>query len=101
MKKYDLENSIISCIIQKPKLIEELYISDEIFVNEINRTMIKFFKKQYEKYKSLDLMLMINDISGDKNKNLLIEYCTQLAMLESSPSFFYEYQDKLVENYRN
>ena len=101
MKKYDLENSIISCIIQKPKLIEELYISDEIFVNEINRTMIKFFKKEYEKYKSLDLMLMINDISGDKNKNLLIEYCTQLAMLESSPSFFYEYQDKLVENYRN
>ena len=37
MKKYDLENSIISCIIQKPKLIEELYVSDEVFINSLNK----------------------------------------------------------------
>ena len=100
MKKYDLENSIISCIIQKPKLIEELYVSDEVFINSLNKAMLKFLKKEYEKYKDLDLTIMVNDLA-EKRRTMFIDFYTQMALLEPSSSRFYEYQDKLVSNYRD
>ncbi len=100
MKKYDLENSIISCIIQNPKLIEELYVSDEVFINSLNKAMLKFLKKEYEKYKDLDLTIMVNDLPK-KRQNMFVEFYTQMALLEPSSSRFYEYQDKLISNYRD
>lgn len=100
MKKYDLENSIISCIIQNPKLVEELYVSDEVFINSLNKAMLQFFKKEYGKYKDLDLTIMVNDLPK-KRQNMFVEFYTQMALLEPSSSRFYEYQDKLISNYRD
>lgn len=100
MKKYDLENSIISCIIQNPKLVEELYVSDEVFINSLNKAMLQFFKKEYEKYKDLDLTIMVNDLPK-KRQNMFVEFYTQMALLEPTASQFYEYQEKLISNYRD
>lgn len=100
MKKYDLENSIISCIIQRPRLIEELYVAETVFINQLNKTILRFLKSEYEKYKSLDLTIMVNDLPKER-QNMFIEYYTAIALLEPSPSQFYEYQEKLVHNYRN
>ena len=100
MKKYDLENSIISCIIQNPKLIEELYISDEVFINPFNRVMIQFLKKEYAKYKDLDITILLNDLPK-KRQSMFVDLYTQMALLEPSSSQFYEYQDKLINNYRD
>ena len=101
MKKYDLENAIISCIVQKPQLLDELYVSDTVFLNQLNKSMLNFFKKEYGKYKNLDLLIMVNDLPDEKQQNMLIDYYTKMSLIEPSPSNFYEYQDKLVSKYRN
>lgn len=97
---FDLENSIISCILQKPKLIEELYVLDDVFVNQLNKTMLIFFKKEYTKYKDLDLTIMVNDVPVHR-QNTLVDYFSKLVLLEPAPSNFYEYQDKLISRYRD
>ena len=44
-ERINLEDNIISCILQKNELINELYIDTITFRNEENYRMINFFKR--------------------------------------------------------
>lgn len=100
MKEHDLEDNIISCILQKNELINELYVDDIVFQNPINNQMVKFFKKFYQENKTLDLTLMLNKISNAKSQSKLMKYVMNVMLLVPTTSLFYEYQDQLQEKYK-
>lgn len=100
MKEHDLEDNIISCILQKNELINELYVDDIVFQNPINNQMVKFFKKFYQENKTLDLTLMLNKINNNKSQSKLMEYVMNVMLLVPTTSLFYEYQDQLQEKYK-
>lgn len=100
MKEHDLEDNIISCILQKNELINELYVDDIVFQNPINNQMVKFFKKFYQENKTLDLTLMLNKINNTKSQSKLMEYVMNVMLLVPTTSLFYEYQDQLQEKYK-
>ena len=100
MKSYDLEDNIISCILQKNELINELYISIDCFNNPLNRLMLNYFKDFYKQHKTLDLTLMVSSISNKDSQKKLMDYASKLLFLSPSPSLFYEYQEQLEENHK-
>lgn len=93
-KVVDLEEAIISCILQKPSLINELIIDETDFYKYPKQ--FKFFIDFYEKFKCLDLVLMVNKIrKSDRSK--FIELIDKLIDFEPSPSCFRLYQEALLE----
>lgn len=101
MKQYSLEESLISCILQRHSLINELFIDLEVFKNPLNKRMLMFFKKVYEQYKSLEITLLFNELKDDNQRNILIDYYTKLINLEPAPSLFYDYQEQLLNQYKD
>ena len=101
MKPYSLEESLISCILQRHSLINELFIDLEVFRNPVNKRMIMFFKGIYEKYKSLEITLMFNEVQDERQRNQLIEYYMKIIQLEPAPSLFYDYQEQLLNQYKD
>lgn len=101
MKQYDLEKNLISCILQKNELINELYVDVNVFENVANKKMVVFLKNIYEKYKKIDLVLIISEISDVNRQNAFVNYFSELAELTPAPSLFYEYQEQLVNKYRD
>ena len=91
-KTKELEANILSCLLQRPELMEKVIVPDEYFKSQ-NR-MWKFMKTFYSKFKNFDLILMT---SICKNKFQLIEYIKYLILLEPAPSRFDEYQKQLIE----
>lgn len=100
MKSYDLEDNIVSCILQKNELINELYISIDCFNNSLNRLMLNYFKDFYKQHKTLDLTLMVSSISNKDSQKKLMDYASKLLFLSPSPALFYEYQEQLEENHK-
>lgn len=101
MNRYDIENSLVSCILLKNDLINELYIDINILQNATNKEMLYFFKQIYDKYHKLDLTLMVSEIPDIRQQEKLVQYYTRMILLEPTPSLFYEYQEKLIEQYKN
>ena len=92
--KYDLEMSILSCMLQKPKLIEETILEDKHFTR--HQRVWKFMKSIYEKYKCFDLVLMYNVC---KNKYQLVEYMEWLVEMEVTTANFRKYEQELIKEY--
>lgn len=101
MKQYDLEDAIFSCIFQRPKLIEELFIELECFKKPLNKRIILFLKNFYQKYKCLDLSLMLSELSSETSKDSFIQFYMEVLDLEPSPSLFYQYQQKLIDEHKD
>ena len=101
MKQYDVEENLVSCILQRNELINELYVDTEVFSNSTNKQMINFFKKFYQEFKTLDLVLMVNKLKEDYAKEKLMNYCIDLINLTPAPSLFYEYQEQLISIYKD
>ena len=98
----DVENCIFGCLFEKPELIKELYIEDKCFMNEQSNKMIKFLKKCYEKDKTLDISLLVNQFKSSKSKNDFMNWYADAITNEFYViSNFYKYQEQLQENYRN
>lgn len=95
-----LEKEILGCIIENPKLINELYIDDKCFLNERNRKLIKFLKKHYQEYKSFDLGRLVTEFPTTERQQDFINYWTELIDTSCLCSEFYSYQDTLQETYR-
>lgn len=90
----DYEESILSCLLQKPDLMKELIVSENDFYKY--RRIFKYFKLFYETFNCLDLVLMVNKIkSGDRH--LLVEVYDKLIDFEPTPSCFRLYQEGLIE----
>lgn len=106
MKLYDenqrleLEDSIVSCILQKNELINELYIDTIVFKNEENFKMINFFKKFYKENKTLDLTLLCSVFKEDIKKQKMFDYWQEHYNMLPSVDLFYKYQEQLQEIYK-
>ena len=95
MNKYnDLELSILSCVLQKPELMEKIMLEDKHFVK--HRKIWNFMKAFYKKFKTFDLTLMV---AVSKNQIRTIEYMAWIMEKEPAPSLFYEYQEQLIKMY--
>ena len=101
MKQYDIENALISCILQRNNLINELYVDASVFKNEENKKWLLFLKRMYAEFKSLDFTLLTNEIKDEKDQMRFISYFTEMIVLEPAPSLFYEYQEQLINKYKD
>ena len=99
MKEFDIELSIIGCILDKPKLINELYVDLKCF-SEQNRKMINFLTKCYITDNTLDLSILTHKFQDDKSKQEFLNYCLDIQSVMYQVSQFDKYQDLLQEEYR-
>lgn len=95
MNRYnDLELSILSCIVQKPELMEQVILDDKYFVK--HKKIWLFLKSFYNKFHNFDLTLMY---SICKDKYRIVEYIIWLMEKEPRLFLFNEYQKQLMELY--
>ena len=90
----DLENCILSCLLQKPELMQELILEDKHFIK--NQRTWKFMKAFYEMYHNFDLTLMF---SVATNKWKLMQYIIDVEEYCPTPSLFNEYQKQMIKLY--
>lgn len=93
-KYYDLETCILSCLLQKPQLMDNLILEDKYFIKQ--KKMWQFMKSFYKHFKCFDLSLMF---SVCKNKYHLMSYIEQLVLAEPCVSLFEDYQKQLMKEY--
>ena len=91
-KYYDLEISIISCILQEPKLIEKILTKENYFIK--HKKLILFLKAIYNKFGCFDINLMC---SVCKNEYKLMDYIEWLVQVEPVPSHIDLYLNQLEE----
>lgn len=95
MNKYnDLEISILSCLLLKPKLMDNIKLEDKHFIK--HHRLWLFMKSFYKKFGTFDISLMY---SVANNKYQFVEYMTWLLEVEPSPSVFELYEQQLIDLY--
>lgn len=95
MKNYnDLELTILSCLLQKSELMEEVKLEDKHF-KKYHQLWV-FMKAVYEKFGDFDISIMA---TVSKNKFKIMDYIELLIDKEPAPSRFNLYQDLLIELY--
>ena len=87
----DLELSILSCLLQKPELMEEVILEDKHFKNSYK--LWKFMRSFYKKFHNFDVTLMYSVV--DK-KYKLMDYIKVLIDFEPNPNLFKQYQEQLL-----
>lgn len=93
MIKYnDLELSILSCLLQKPTLMNELILEDKHFIKY--QRLWQFMKAFYKKFKTFDITLMF---SVCKNRYQLMSFMMTLIEAEPLVSLFNTYQKQLID----
>jgi hypothetical protein len=93
MNKYeDLEGSIISCIIQRPELIEKINGKENYFIKY--KKLILFLQAVYKKFGVFNLDLLFNVC---KQEYKLLWHIEWLAQLEPAPSQIDLYIQELEE----
>lgn len=90
----DYEESVLSCLLQKPELMKELIVDENDFYKY--KRIFKYFKLFYDTFNCLDLVLMVNKIKKG-NRHLLIEVFDKLIDFEPTTSYFKFYQEGLLE----
>lgn len=90
----DLELNIISCILLKPELMEEIKIEDKYFMQ--HQRLWQFMKAFYKKFKTFDVQLMY---SVCKDKWHIVNYIQMLLDVEPKKKNFEKYQQRLIEQY--
>lgn len=93
-KTNDLEKSVLSCLLIKPELMEQLILEDKHFVK--TQRMWQFMKAFYNKFKTFDIQLMY---SVCKDKWQIINYIIMLLDVEITTHNFDKYQRQLIELY--
>ena len=95
MRKYgDLECSILSCLLIKPKLMEEVILEDKHFVNY--QRIWQFMKRFYKKFGNFDFNLMAS-VCTDQYK--LMMYIVNISNCEPTYLNFNKYQKQLIDLY--
>lgn len=91
-KYYDLEINILSCILQKPKLMKEIVLEDKYFIK--HKKLWLFLKAVYQKFGDLDLHIMYSII---KDKYHFMDYIIWLIDVEPAVNNFKKYQQQLMD----
>ena len=95
MNKYnDLELSILSILLQKPELMNEVILDDKYFVKY--KKIWLFMKAFYNKFHNFDFNLML---SVSKDKYRMMEYIIWIIEKEPNICLFKEYQEQLINLY--
>lgn len=94
MNYIDLEISILSCLLQKPELMEDTILEDKYFTK--HKKIWLFMKAFYKRFNNFDITLML---SISKNKYRISEYICWLAEQEPAPSLFKQYEQQLIDLY--
>lgn len=95
MNKYnDLELSILSCLLQKPELMDQVILDDKYFIK--HKKIWLFMKSFYNKFHNFDFALMY---SICKDKYRIVEYIKWLLEQEIHISRFNDYQKQLIDLY--
>lgn len=95
MKGYDdLELAVLSCVLQKPSLMDNTILKDKYFIK--HKKIWIFLKAFYKRFKCFDLTLMY---SISKNKYRIVEYIAWLIDQEATPSVFKQYEEELVNKF--
>lgn len=92
----ELEETILSCLLIEPTLIDSLKVSEKHF--EKFGYILTFFKEFYKKHQCLDITLMYSELKGSSQVQFmdLITYLTEIFVI---PTHFEKYQNKLIEKY--
>ena len=94
MNYVDLEISILSCLLQRPELMENIILEDKYFIK--HKKIWLFMKAFYKRFKNFDITLMM---SISKNKYRMSEYICWLVEQEPAPSLFKQYEKQLIDLY--
>ena len=99
----DLEMTILSCLLNNPKLMEDPKLNDDLFIK--HQKIWQFMKAVYKKFGCFDLSLMYNNV---RNKYNYVGMIIELIDIEPISSNFHYYIDELnrrkqedeIERYR-
>lgn len=95
MNKYnDLELSILSILLQKPELMDQVILEDKHFIK--HKKIWLFMKAFYNKFHNFDFNLML---SIAKDKYRMMEYIIWIIEKEPHIPLFKEYQQQLIDLY--
>ena len=97
MTQFEIEQYILSCILQKPKLINELFVDINCFSDEYHRRLINFLKRAYERYKAFDVAILTSHLKDKEEQSKFTLYFVELLNLLPTTSMFYEYQQLLID----
>lgn len=90
----DLEMNIMSCLLIKPELMEQITLEDKHFVK--HQRLWQFMKAFYNKFKTFDVQLMY---SVCKDKWHIVNYMVMLLDIEVTTHNFKLYQKQLIDLY--
>lgn len=100
---YDLENTILGQLLLKPDLMKKIVISENHFLDITNKFVFKLLKKQYEDYRTIDIVGLIQNYSNEFNEkfpsNKIIEKLTELSSEIIINDNFDYYQELLFSRY--
>ena len=91
---YNLEKSILSCLLQKPELMNQLILEDKHFIR--TQRMWRFMKAFYKMFGTFDINLMYS-VCNDKWQ--IVEYMEMLLELDPFIYNFDKYQKQLLKLY--
>ena len=94
-KRDDLEESILSCLIQQPSLINDLIVNENDFIN--HKKIFIYFKKFYERFHNLDVVLLMTNLKPS-DRPILGRIYDDICEFEPAPSNFKLYQEALIEH---
>ncbi len=92
----DLEETVLSCLIQKPELMNELFVTEKDFYKYPK--IFTYIKKFYETFHCLDLVLMTSK-TDFKERNKFVDTFSKLFLFGCTPvvSNFKLYQEMLLK----
>lgn len=88
-----LENKIFACLLLRNSLFEEIQFEEKYFKN---KKIFRFFKELYDKYKYIDVELILKH---SPNNNNAINFVMECMSEEPSPSKCFGYYEQLKEEY--
>lgn len=92
-KQYaELERQILSCVLQRPELMEKVKLEDKYFIQYKN--LWKLLKAFYGRFKCLDIVMISSMV---KPQYKFAMYMEDLLMIEPNPNRLEEYQNLLLE----
>jgi len=90
----DLELNVMSCLLIKPELMNEVILEDKHFGKY--QRLWTFMKSFYKKFNTFDVQLMY---SVCKDKWHIVNYMAWLSELEPTAYNFQLYQKQIIEQY--
>ena len=91
---YGLEATVLSCLILKPNLMNDLILEDKHFIKY--QRIWQYMKSFYKKYSTFDLQLMF---ALCKDKYSLIDYIKILVLNDVDVDNFNLYQQALLDEF--